>query len=66
MGSILGPIFVLALIVGFVQGLTDDRPSFWRGFGEGLAGRGELRGRTYLFFHDRKTGLGMGTRIDPD
>ncbi len=66
MDSMLGLIFVLAMIAGFVKGLTDDHPSFWRGFGEGLAGRGKFRGGTYVFFHDRRTGLGMGTRIDPD
>ena len=57
-------IFLLAVFVGFVKGLTDDRPSFWRGFGEGLAGKGEFRGSTYLFLHDQRTGLGIGTRID--
>ena len=56
----------LAMIVGFVQGLPDDRPSFWRGIGEGLAGRGKLRGGTYPFFHDRRSGLRIGTRIDGD
>ncbi len=66
MDSMLGLIFVLAMIAGFVKGLTDDRPSFWRGFGEGLAGRGKFRGGTYVFLHDRRTGLGMGTRIAPD
>jgi hypothetical protein len=59
-------VFMIAIIAGFIQGLTDDRPSFWRGFGEGLAGKGEFRGGTYFFLHDRLTGLGVGTRIDID
>ena len=64
MDSMLGLIFVLAMIAGFVKGLTDDRPSFWRGFGEGMAGRGKYRGGTYFVFRDRHSGLGIGTRID--
>jgi len=66
MDSLLGPLFILALIVGFIRGLTDKRPSFWRGFGEGLAGKGEFRGSTYLFSHDTHTGLGMGVRMDDE
>jgi hypothetical protein len=60
----LGLIFFLAMIVGFVKGLIDDRPSIWRGFGEGLAGRGKLRGGTNLFFQNRLSGSGIRTFID--
>lgn len=66
MDGFLSFMFLIAIVVGFIRGLTDDRPSFWRGFGEGLAGRGEFRGGTYFFLHDRRTGLGIGTRIDDD
>jgi hypothetical protein len=66
MSDLFCVILVLAAIVGFVRGFTDKRPSFWRGFGEGLAGKGECRGDTYLFFHDHRTGLGIGTRIKDD
>jgi hypothetical protein len=66
MSDLFAVVLVLAAIVGFIRGLTDKRPSFWRGFGEGLAGKGEGRGDTYLFFHDSHTGLGMGTRIKDD
>ena len=66
MSGLFGAILVLAVVVGFIRGLTDNRPSFWRGFGEGLAGKGECRGDTYLFFHDHRTGLGIGTRIKDD
>ncbi len=66
MGSLFGVALIVAVIIGFLRGMTDERSSFWRGFGEGLAGRGKLRGETYVFFHDPRTGLGMGTRIDDD
>ena len=66
MDSPFGMMLIIAMILGLIKGLTDDRPSFWRGFGEGMAGRGKLRGGTFLFFHDRHSGLGMGTRIDDD
>jgi len=65
--SMLFPILVvMACVKGFFQGLTDERPSFGRGVGKGLVGRGEYRGDTYLFFHDHNTGLGIGTRITDD
>ena len=66
MDSLVGPLLLLAIVVGFIRGLRDKRPSFWRGFGEGLAGKGDFRGSTYVFFHDEHTGLGMGTRIDEE
>jgi hypothetical protein len=47
------------MILGFLKGLADDRPSFWRGVGEGLAGRGTFCGGTFLLFQDHRTGLGM-------
>jgi len=68
-----GPLFVdnlveltltVAFVCGLIKGAFDDRPSFWRGFGEGLAGKSDFRGETYVFFHDRHTGLGIGTRLD--
>ena len=64
MDGFLGFMLIVAIVCGFISELVDDRPSFWRGFGEGLAGRGKFRGSTYLFLHDRRTGLGMGTRLD--
>lgn len=64
MDSFLGFMLIVAIVCGFFSGLVDDRPSFWRGFGEGLAGRGKLKGGMYLFLHDRRTGLGIGTRLD--
>jgi hypothetical protein len=66
MDNLVGPLLILAIVVGIIRGLTDKRPSFWRGFGEGLAGKGEFRGTTYMFLHDRHTGLGMGVQIDED
>jgi hypothetical protein len=65
-GGLFGFALIIAAIFGFLHGLTDDRPSFWRGFGQGLAGRGKSGGKTYLFFHDPRTGLGMGTQIEED
>jgi hypothetical protein len=64
MDGFLGFMLIVSIIGGFISGLVDDRPSFWRGFGEGLAGRGKFRGSTYLFLRDRRTGLGIGTRLD--
>ena len=66
MDNLIGIFLIAAIVVGLIRGLTDKRPSFWRGFGEGLTGKGESKGSTYLFFHDRRTGLGMGTKIDPE
>lgn len=66
MASVFTFMFVVAAVAGFIKGLTDDSPSFWRGFGEGLAGKGKFRGSTYLFLHDWHTGFGIGTRIDED
>lgn len=69
MDSLFGVVLVISMIMGLIDGLiklSNGKTSFWRGFGEGMAGRGKLRGGTYLFFHNRRSGLGMGTRIDPD
>lgn len=66
MSDLFSVIVVVAAIVGFIRGFTDKRPSFWRGFGEGLAGKGERHADTYLLFHDHHTGLGIGTRIKDD
>lgn len=49
MSDLVSVIVVVAAIVGFIRGFTDKRPSFWRGFGEGLAGKGECHADTYLF-----------------
>jgi len=64
MDNLLELTLTVAFVCGFIKGILDDRPSFWRGFGKGLAGKGDFRGETYLFFHDRQTGLGIGTRLD--
>ncbi|MFM8634559.1 MAG: hypothetical protein ACKOEX_07090 [Planctomycetia bacterium] len=62
-------LLVIAMILGAIDGLIKAKsgtPSFWRGFGEGMAGRGKYRGGTYFVFRDRRSGLGIGTRIDGD
>ena len=64
MDSLFGVALVIAVIMGAIKGLADSTPSFWRGFGEGLAGRGKYRGGTYFMLHDRRSGLSIGTRID--
>jgi hypothetical protein len=52
-------IFILAIIIGLIKGFTDNKPSFWRGFGEGLASRDDGRLKTSFYYIDRKTGLGI-------
>lgn len=42
MDSGISFILLLAVFVGILKGLTNDRPSFWRGSSEGLAGKGEF------------------------
>lgn len=64
MDNLIGILLIAAIVVGLIRGLTDKRPSFWRGFGEGLAGKGEVKGSSYLFFHDQLTGLAIGTKLD--
>ena len=66
MDTPFGFLLVIAMILGVIKGLTDDKPSFWRGLGEGMAGRGKFRGGTYFFFHGRGPGPGIGFRIDED
>jgi hypothetical protein len=66
MGDLVWVILFVAAVVGFIRGLTDKRPSFWTGFGEGLASKADRPGDIFLFFHDRQTGLGIGTRIRDD
>jgi len=69
MDSLFGVALVIAMIMGVIKGLTelhDNKPSFWQGFGEGMAGRGKYRGGTYFVFRGRHSGWGIGTRIDGD
>ena len=69
MDSLFGVALVIAMITGLIDGLiklNNGTPSFWRGFGEGMAGRGKHRGGIYFVFRDRRSGLGIGTRVDGD
>jgi hypothetical protein len=69
MDSLFGVALVIAMIMGLIDGLiklNNGTPSFWRGFGEGMAGRGKHRGGTYFVFRGRHSGWGIGTRIDGD
>ena len=56
-------IVYIAIIVGFLKGITNTQPSFWKGFGEGLASRDSGKCKTSFYYTDRKTGIGM--RIHP-
>ena len=56
-------IIILAIIAGVIKGFTSNEPSFWRGFGEGLASKDTGKCKTSFYYVDRKTGLGM--KIDP-
>ncbi len=69
MDSLFGVALVIAMIMGLIDGLiklNNGTSSFWRGFGEGMAGRGKYRGGTYFVFRGRHSGWGIGTRIDGD
>ena len=41
-GQLFGVALVIAMIMGVIKGLTDDKPSFWRGFGEGWPAAGNI------------------------
>lgn len=55
-------IIYIAIIIGFIKGMTNNQPSFWRGLGEGLASKDNGKFKTSFYYVDRKTGLGI--RID--
>jgi len=50
-------MLLVAIVCGFFSGLVDDRPSFWRGFGEGLAGREKSRAAHTFFCMTAGQGL---------
>ena len=52
-------LIILSIIVGFLKGFMDDKPSFWKGFGEGIVSSKDLNAKTSLYYFDRKTGIGM-------
>lgn len=52
-------LILFAIVIGFLKGFMDNKPSFWKGFGEGLVSSEELTTKTSLYFFDRKTGIGM-------
>ena len=52
-------IIILAIIAGFIKGMTSTEPSFWRGFGEGLASKEMPKGKTSFYYTDRKSGIGF-------
>lgn len=58
-------IIILCIIAGFIKGYTDTGDSFWRGFGAGLASNEKPKNSSYyISYRDRKTGLGIGTKIN--
>lgn len=61
--SMIEFILIVAVVVGFFHGFFDDKPSFWRGFGNGLASKDTGDMKTSFYYIDRKTGIGM--KIDP-
>lgn len=48
-----------AILFGFIRGLMNTKPSFWRGVGEGLASKDNGSVKTSFYMVDRKTGVGM-------
>ena len=58
-------IIIVAIIVGFINGFSKtNEDSFWKGFGEGLAGKPPAKNYPmYISYRDRKTGIGFSNRI---
>jgi hypothetical protein len=52
-------LIILAAIIGVIKGLTSTEPSFWRGFGAGLASKDNGKGKVSFYYTDRKSGIGF-------